>query len=551
MQKKIIIIGGLSAGPSAAAKARREDENAEIILFEKTNHISYATCGIPYALSGKIKTRDKLMVVKPDLLRTRFNIDLRLKEPVIAVDTKAQKVTTPKGEYVYDKLVHATGGTPLIPPIKNLESCDLWSTCKTIEDFDKITRDHVLDDKQHIAIIGAGLIGLEAAENLCKIGKTVHIIEKSPYVLPVLSPMFSRMAGEVLSNEGITLHLGRTATELNLQDKKLQLDDESVIEAEYLIIGIGVKPNTGLLPDAEKASNGALVVDEQMRTSIPNVYAAGDCVVLKNLITDQSQYFPMGTHSNKGGRTAGAQMAGKEDISFRGAYGTSIVQIFDYAFARTGMVPSSTAAQDFPYEKTLIVTSNTPGFYPDPTDIVLSIYYERESQVVVGAELYGKKGIDKRVDVLSTAIYAKLTIKDLQNLDLAYAPSFSPAKDPVVIAGYAAENRLTGKFESIYPIELATILEDQKDCTVIDVRNPDELETLGKIKDSVNIPLDSLRDRLDEVPKDKAIYLYCARGLRGYLAAKILENNGFDRIYNLSGGFMVWQSVGLPVTSLN
>ena len=214
MKKRVIIIGGLSAGPSAAAKARREDENVEIILFEKTANISYATCGIPYALSGKIKDREKLMVVKPDLLRTRFNVDLRLNEPVIHIDTDKQEVRTHKGEYMYDKLVFATGGSPLIPPIKNLESCDLWSTCKTIEDFDKIVKDDVLSDKKSIAIIGAGLIGLEAAENLILAGKAVHIIELGTNVLPILSEAYATLIKNKLLENGIQLHLNTTATEL-------------------------------------------------------------------------------------------------------------------------------------------------------------------------------------------------------------------------------------------------------------------------------------------------------------------------------------------------
>lgn len=545
--KRIVIIGGLSAGPSAAAKARREDENAEIILFEKTNYISYATCGIPYALSGKIKSREKLMVVKPDLLRNRFNIDVRLNEPVIAIDTNKQTVTTEKGSYAYDKLVYAAGGSPLIPPIKNLEGCDLWSTCKTIADFDKITKDGALTNKQSIAIIGAGLIGLEAAENLRKLGKTVHIIEKSPRVLPILSPMYSQLAQQVLLKEGIVLHLNTTALALDLTKGKLQLEDGATIAADYLIIGIGVRPNTALLPNADKAPNGALIVDNKMRTSIDNVYAAGDCVVLKNLQTQERQYFPMGTHSNKGGRTAGAQISDSDGVTFEGAYGTAIVQLFDTAFAKTGIVPKEVNPDAFPYGKNMVVIGNTPGYYPNPTDVIISIYYDKETQVVVGAEACGERGVDKRIDVLSTAIYAKLTLKDLQNLDLAYAPSFSPAKDPLIVASYASENELTSNFKTVFPLELKALLDEGSDIEIIDVRNLAELEKQGRIDDAKNIPLEEMRQRLSEVSRDKQIYLYCARGLRGYVAAKILENNGFENLHNLAGGFNVWRSLGLSI----
>ncbi|MCV9386848.1 FAD-dependent oxidoreductase [Reichenbachiella ulvae] len=546
MGKRIIIIGGLSAGPSAAAKARRENEEAEIILFEKTANISYATCGIPYALSGKIRSRDKLMVVKPDLLRKRFKIDVRLEEAVLAIDPKKQEVSTHLGIYPYDKLIYATGGSPLIPPIKNLDSCDLWTTCKTIEDFDKIVKDKVLDDKKYVAIIGAGLIGLEAAENLQKIGKTVHIIEKSERVLPILSPMSSRVIKGVLEDEGIQLHLGTTAQELDLQNQRLIMEDGSVIQADYLIIGIGIRPNTQLLPEADKAGNGALIVDAHMRTSLPNIYAAGDCVVMDHLITGHKGFFPMGTHSNKGGRAAGAHAAGNSDITFDGAYGTAIVQVFDYAMAKTGLTPCK-EQEAFPYNSSLIIAGNTAGFYPDPSDVYVSLYYEPDTKVLVGAEVFGKKGVDKRIDVLSTAIYAQLTLHDLQNLDLAYAPSFSPAKDPVIVAGFAADNVEMSGFDTALPTELEAQILSGKDIQIIDVRNPDELEKLGKVIGAINIPLDELRDNLDKISDNLPKYIYCAKGLRGYLATKILENNGFRNLNNVAGGMTLWKLLKLPI----
>ncbi|AWV97451.1 FAD-dependent oxidoreductase [Arcticibacterium luteifluviistationis] len=544
MKKRIIIIGGLSAGPSAAAKARREDENAEIILFEKTANISYATCGIPYALSGQIKDREKLMVVKPDLLRTRFNVDLRLNEAVTYIDTEKQEVHTPKGSYAYDKLVCATGGSPLIPPIKNLDTCDLWSTCKTIEDFDKIIKDEVLSNKESIAIIGAGLIGLEAAENLKMAGKTVHIIELGENVLPILSDTYATLIKNTLLQNDIHLHLNTTATELNLNDSELILSNGKKLKTDYLIIGIGVRPNTALLPSADKLKNGALIVNEKMETSIPNVYAAGDCAAIKNLITNETGFFPMGTHSNKGGRAAGAQASSKNDVTFNGAYGTAIVKLFDITVARTGMVPTKAMVANFPYKTSTVIVGNTPGFYPNPSDVVLTVYYEPKTQVIVGAEAFGKKGIDKRIDVLATAIYAKLTLRDLQNLDLAYAPPFSPAKDPVIVAGYAAENEITGGFKTVSAMDLMTNYNKENDL-LIDVRNPDEIKNSGSIPNALNIPLDSLRTRITEIPKGKKIYIYCAKGTRGYLASKILVNNGYEKVHNLMGGFTLWNALDL------
>ena len=548
MNKKIIVIGGLSAGPSAAAKARREDENAEIILFEKTENISYATCGIPYAFSGKIKNREKLIVVKPELLRDRFNIDVHLNEPVISIDPDKQEVITPKGTYQYHKLVYATGGSAIIPPIKNLDSCDLWTTCKTLEDYDKIIKDKVLEDKESIAIIGAGLIGIETAENLIEAGKTVHIIERGNDVLSIFSPMYSRLLRKVLTSNKVNVHLNTTATELNLKDNELILDDGRVIPADYLIIGIGVIPNTKMLKDkgAKTSPNGALIVDENMKTSLPNVYSAGDCVVLNNLITDNYQYFPMGTHSNKGGRTAGVNISShKENRTFKGAYGTGIVKVFDYTAGRTGLTPNLT--QNFPYKSSLIVAKSHPGFYPDGSDVFVTLYFEEDSLRIVGAEVFGKVGVDKRIDVLATAIYAKLSIEDLPNLDLAYAPPFSPAKDPIIVAAYAGENEILGDFSTILPLELNDMIRSKESFQLVDVRNPDEIEKLGKIENAINIPLDDLRGRINELDKEHPVYIYCAKGMRGYIASRILEHNDFDNVTNISGGFNVWNMLGLPI----
>jgi len=259
-------------------------------------------------------------------------------------------------------------------------------------------------------------------------------------VLPILSETYATLIKNTLLQNDIHLHLNTTATELNLKENKLHLSNGEHINADYLMIGIGVRPNTAILPNAEKLKNGAIIVNEKMETSFPNVYAAGDCAAIKNLISDETGFFPMGTHTNKGGKAEGAQVAGKSDITFNGAYGTAIVKLFDVIVARTGMVPTKALANDFSYKSSMVIVGNTPSFYPNYSDFFLTIYYEPGTRVIVGAEAFGKKGIDKRIDVLATAIYAKLTLKDLQNLDLAYTPPFSQAKDPVIIAEYAAEN---------------------------------------------------------------------------------------------------------------
>ncbi|MEH0153794.1 FAD-dependent oxidoreductase [Limibacter armeniacum] len=546
MKERIIIIGGLSAGPSAAAKARRTNEQAEILLFEKTSHISYATCGIPYAMSGKIASRDKLMVVKPQLLEQRFGVEIHLNEPVIDIDPEQQTVYTPEGKYAYDKLIFATGGRAVVPPIDGLSSYKNWAHAKTIEDFDKVMSSGIMETAEHITIVGAGLIGLETAENLYHAGKKVTVIELGDQILAPWDKKFARMAEAVLQERGIDLRLGVSVSAIDAQTNTLTLSNGEQISTDYMLVGISVKPNTEMLTakGAEQLGNGALIVNERMETSLPNIYAAGDCASIPNMVTGTPCWFPMGTHSNKGGRAAGANAAGGK-ATFEGGYGTAIMKLFDYTIARTGMNPKTLEKAGLPYASTFVIAGATPSFYPNQKDIYLEIYYHPETRQLYGAELFGEVGVDKRVDVLATAIYAKLTIDDLPKLDLAYAPPFSPAKDPVIVAGYTASNSLDNQYNEINAAEADCIFTANPagDYTILDVRNPQEIEKNGTIENAINIPLDSLRDRLQELNKEQEIFVYCAKGLRGYLASLILQHNEFLQINNIAGGFTAWQKI--------
>ena len=311
MDETIIIIGGLSAGPSAAAKARRVNEKAKIILFEKTEYVSYATCGIPYSLSGTIKKRDKLLVVSADLLRDRFNIDVHLNEPVIDILPDEHKIRTADGEYQYTKLIYAVGAKPFVPPINGLDKTDDWSNCRTIEDYDKIVSDKVLSEKEHVTVLGAGLIGVEVAENLNKIGKKVTIVEMAPAVLAPWDSKFGHLAENVLKERGIDVFTNTTIEALNIESGKVaevKLSSGDLIPCDYLLMGIGGRPNTRMLAEkgADTIRNGAIKVNAKMETSLPDIYAAGDCASIMNIQTGEHDYFPMGTHANKGGRAAGA-----------------------------------------------------------------------------------------------------------------------------------------------------------------------------------------------------------------------------------------------------
>ncbi|MCG8308038.1 MAG: FAD-dependent oxidoreductase [Cytophagales bacterium] len=553
MEETIVIVGGLSAGPSAAAKARRVNEHAKILLFEKTEYISYATCGIPYSLSGKIKNREKLLVVKPELLRDRFNIDVHLNEPVVDILPDEHKIITSKGAYKYTKLIYAAGASPFIPPIKNLELAENWTNCRTIEEYDKIVSDKVLAEKQNITVLGAGLIGVEVAENLNKIGKKVTIVELAPTVLSPWDSKFGNLAESVLKSNSIEVFTNTTIDELIVDDGHIvgvKLSNGAVVPSDYLLMGIGGRPNTSMLASkgAETIRNGAVKVNAKMETSLKDIYAAGDCASIMNIQTGEHDYFPMGTHANKGGRAAGANAAGGEE-HFKGAYRTAIVKVFDHTLARTGLNPRALKMMNQDFESTFIIAPATPGFYPDPKDMLLEIYYNSNTREVLGAEIFGEKGVDKRIDVISTAILGKLTVDDLPNLDLAYAPPFSPAKDPVVVAGFVSGNKDKNSFGEITADDLYNIIrsENKNDHQIVDVRAPVELEKEGFIKSSVNIELDQLRENLDALDKQKPTILYCAKGLRGYLATMILENNGFENVYNLGGGFSTWKKLGMEV----
>lgn len=545
---KVVIIGGLSAGPSAAAKARREDENAEIILFEKGANISYATCGMPYAFSGVIEDRSNLIVVKPELLQTRFNIDVRLNEEIINIDTENKVVYSKKGDYGYDKLVFATGAKSIVPPIKNIEKATNWSTCRSMVDYDKITAEGLASSSNHITVIGAGLIGIEVAENLREAGKEVSLIEGDSQILNMWQPKFGRIAEEVLKEKGIEVITSGLVSEFELDENwkinQVLLKNGQTVKTDFVILSVGIKPNTYLLLEngAAHIGNGALKVNERMETSLKDVFAAGDNVAVKNLQTNEYDYFPLGTHSNKGGRAAGANAVGN-DIEFKGAYKTAIVKVFNYTLARTGLNPKALKDLNKPFKSVLTIAGSTPGYYPGQKDLISEIYYNPKNEEILGAELFGEVGVDKRIDVLSTAIYAKLKITDLAQLDLAYAPPFSPAKDPVVVSSFVAENILNSKSEQISVEDLDEILNNKEisDYLLIDSRTTSEYEK-GTIPGAINYPLDNLRQYVNFIKNEnKPIIIFCQKGLRGYLAELILRHNNIKKIVNVAGGFKLWQ----------
>jgi NADPH-dependent 2,4-dienoyl-CoA reductase/sulfur reductase-like enzyme/rhodanese-related sulfurtransferase len=545
---RIIVIGGLSAGPSAAAKARRENEYAEILMFEKTANVSYATCGIPYALSGIIKDRESLLVVKADMLRNRFNIKLHLEEEVLDILPKEHKIITYKGEYNYDKLIFTTGARAIVPDIKNLFRAQNWSACRTLNDFDKIMEHGINENALHITVMGSGLIGVEVAENLIKIGKKVTLIEGESRVLGMWSNKFSFLAQKALEEKGIKVITGSYVNEFITEGNKIVgiPTENGILPCDFVIMSVGIRPNTEMLVKrgAEVIGNGALKVNHLMETSLPDIYAAGDNASIKNILTGHYDYFPLGTHSNKGGRAAGANAAGGM-VHFDGAYGTAIIKLFNYTLAKTGITSTVLNKNNISYKTSLIIAGSTPGYYPNKKEMIIELFYEENSGVILGAQIFGEVNVDKRIDVLSTAVFAKLKITDLPKLDLAYAPPFAPAKDPVIVSGFVGSNAFVGAYEEIEVEEVARImdLENKEDYTILDVRNFKEIRKQGQLPGAINIPLIDLREQLQKLNKNRNIIIYCQQGMRGYLAFLILHQNGFQKIQNMAGGFSFWKQM--------
>jgi rhodanese-related sulfurtransferase len=414
-------------------------------------------------------------------------------------------------------------------------------------DFDKITNEGLTESSKHITVIGAGLIGVEVAENLNEAGKKVTLIEGASHVLNMWQQKFGNFAQNVLQSEGIEVLTETMVSKFNInEDGKIfavETKDGKSIPTDFVILSVGIKPNTELLlaEGAEAIENGALKVNEFMETSIKDVYAAGDNVSIKNVQTGEYGYFPLGTHSNKSGRAAGANAVGR-NVEFKGAYNTAIVKVFDYTLARTGMNRATLTKRGISFKTVLSVAGSTPGYYPGQKDLITEIYYNPDTEEIYGAELFGEVGVDKRIDVISTAIFAKLKITDLAQLDLAYAPPFSPAKDPVVVTSYITENILNNRSEQMSVEELNAYLNENSrdDYLLIDSRTAAEYEK-GTIPGAINFPLDSLRQNINYIKnQNKYIIIFCQRGLRGYLAESILRNNGITNVVNVAGGYKLW-----------
>ncbi|MFU2222278.1 FAD-dependent oxidoreductase [Streptococcus pluranimalium] len=541
---KILIIGGVAGGMSAATRLRRLMEDAEIIVFDKGPYVSFANCGLPYHVSGEIAERSSLLVQTPERLKARFNLDVRPESEVLSIDpaSKSIVVKTKTETYTesYDKLILSPGAKPFVPPMTGLDQAENVFTLRSIPDLDQIMAQLEGKTAGVATVIGAGFIGLEMAENLAKKGLEVTIIEKAPHVLPPLDQEMAAFVEAELVKQGIRVITGQSAQAFEDQGKTLVLEDGRRLPSDLTILSVGVQPENSLAQSAglELGLRGGILVNEQYQTSQEDIYAVGDAVVVKQQITGQDALIALASPANRQGRQVADMIAGLPAQN-KGSIGTAIVRVFDMVGASTGL-SERVARQTFDKVAVVHTSGNDhAGYYPGATTITLKLIFNPETGAIYGAQAVGQKGVDKRIDILATAIKAGLTIDDLPELEFTYAPPFGSAKDPVNMIGYAAMNLAQGLSHNVQWYDLSNELSKGK--VLLDVRNPGELAA-GRFPNAMAIPLDDLRDRLGELDKSQSYVVSCHSGLRSYVAERILKQAGFE-VANLDGAYALYQMV--------
>ena len=539
---KIIIVGGVAGGMSAATRLRRLMEDAEITIFEKGPFVSFANCGLPYYVSGEIANRDSLLVQTPESLKARFNLDVRPFHEVISISPAERTVTVRHDgqEFTesYDKLILSPGAKPFVPTIEGLAEAKNAYTLRNVPDLDEIMA--ALDNHpKEAVVIGAGFIGLEMAENLSKRGLQVTIIEKAPHVLPPLDQeMVAFVQAELLAN-GVRVITSQSATRFEDQGKIIILENGQKITSDLTILSVGVEPENRLAKAAgiELGLRGGILVDEHYETSQKDIFAVGDAIVVKQEITSQDALISLASPANRQGRQVADVIAGLGRTN-KGSIGTAIVRAFDMTAASTGLSERILSMNQFPYKALHVSGKDHAGYYPGATEMTLKLLFDPTTGKIYGAQGVGKKGVDKRIDILATAIKGNLTVFDLPELEFTYAPPFGSAKDLVNMLGYAALNLIEGLSDNVQWYQLEDELAKGK--KFLDVRTSSEFQS-GRLKvDTIHIPLNELRERLDELDKNQNYIVSCHSGLRSYIAERILKQAGFT-VQNLDGAYSLYK----------
>lgn len=539
---KLIIVGGVAGGASAAARARRLAEDAEIVLLERGPDVSYANCGLPYHVGGVIPDRNKLLVVTPKLLRERFRLDVRTRSSVEKIDRAAKTVTVRDlatgREYAerYDKLILAPGAAPLRPDIPGLDLPNVF-TLRTLDDTDRIKA--VVDaGVRRAVIVGGGFIGLELAENLVHRGVDTTVVERNPQILtPFDSEMTTPLAAR-LREKGVRLILGDTTEGIvtAADGLSVKLKSGESLAAQLVVLGVGVRPENRLAVEAglETGPRGGIRVDDRLRTSDPDVFAVGDATETSDVVTGQRTQVPLAGPANRQGRIAADNACGR-DSRYRGTQGTAIVGFFGVTGAMTGASEKTLRRLGTAYRKAYVHPAHHAGYYPGAEGMTLKVLFDPASGKVLGAQGVGGAGVDKRIDVLAVAVQAGMTVFDLEQMELCYAPQFGSAKDPVNMAGFVAAGLVRGDHPQV---DWEAVAASADKPLLLDVRTPTEYAA-GHVPDALNIPVDELRSRLSEVPRDRPVVAYCQVGQRGYLATRVLRHAGFDAS-NLGGGYKTY-----------
>ena len=543
---RYVIVGGVAGGASTAARLRRLDENAEIILVEKGPYISYANCGLPYYIGDVIHQRDELFVQTPASFGGRFNIDVRVMNEVTDIDTIKKQLEikdlnlNSTYNINYDKLVLSPGAEPIRPPLPGIDLPGIF-TLRNVSDTDRI-KSFVTDNKiRSVVIVGAGFIGLEMAENLHHLGISVTIVELGKQILAPVDFPIAAIAQQYLRSKGIDLRLGISAQSFEQSGEGIQLNlsNGTKISADMVLLSIGVRPDTKLAVKAglKLGPSKAIWVNEFLQTSDENIYAVGDAIEFTNPVTGNSMSSYLAGPANKQGRICADNIVGSNIRSYKGSINTAIVQLFDMTLATTGTAVKHLSAANIPYEVVYTKSGSHASYYPDSKQMTIQLAFSPKTGRILGAQVVGYDGVDKRIDLLSLLIQKNGTIYDLTELEHAYAPPYSSAKDPVNMAGFVAENLLHNKVKFIQWNEVAA---KTPGSFLLDVRKPEE-HALSYIPGAVNIPVDELRGRINELPIDKPIIIYCEIGLRGYLAHRMLKQKGFKEVVNLAGGHALWK----------
>ena len=545
---KVVIVGGVAGGASSAARIRRLDEHAQIIMIERSGYVSYANCGLPYYVGGVIKEQEELTLQTPESFWDRFCIDVRVRQEVTAINPAEKNVTVhalDSGKVyteTYDKLLLAPGAKPTVPALSGVDSERVF-TLRTVEDTLRIRR-FVEDQKPKTAVLaGGGFIGLEMAENLVEMGVSVTIVQRLKQLLAPLDADMASFVHAEMRRHGVALRLDETVTGFRQDgDSVLTLLEESEpLRSDMVLLAIGVTPDTGLAKAAglELGIKGSILVNDRMETSAPDIYAVGDAVQVKHFVTGQDALISLAGPANKQGRIAADNICGG-DSHYTGSQGSSVIKVFGMTAATTGVNETTARKAGLDVDTVILSPMSHAGYYPDGKVMTMKVVFEKETYRLLGAQIVGYEGVDKRIDVLATAIRAGMKATELKDLDLAYAPPYSSAKDPVNMAGFMIENIAKGILKQWY-LEDTDKLPRDGSVTLLDTRTAEEF-THGHIDGFLNIPVDELRERLDELDKRTPVYVICQSGLRSYIACRILTGNGFD-CYNFSGGFRFYDAV--------